>query len=88
VAATVITGIYVPSFEALAHFADWWTYSNCKMWGPVPWYIIVGEALIGLGLTPLVNFVMKGPQMWRAIVAGAVAGLWIWGAYFLAMLAT
>jgi hypothetical protein len=88
VAATVITGIYVPSFEALAHFADWWTYSNCKMWGPVPWYIIVGEALIGLSLTPLVNFVMKGPQMWRAIVAGAVAGLWIWGAYFLAMLAT
>jgi hypothetical protein len=86
--ATLLTGLYVPVFEALAHYADWWTYSGCAMWGPVPWYIIVGEALIGLSLTPLVSIVMDGKSPLRSAVAGVAAGLWIWVAYFVAMLVT
>lgn len=84
--ATVVSGIYVPVFEALAHYAGWWTYSGCNRWGVVPWYIIVGEALIGASLTPLVTGVVAaGSGIVGWVVRGAVAGLWIWGAYFIAL---
>ncbi|HEX2733517.1 MAG TPA: hypothetical protein VHM70_18025 [Polyangiaceae bacterium] len=84
-AATVVSGIYVPVFEALAHYADWWTYTDCKMIGPVPYYIIIGEALVGLSLTPLVNVAIKGRSLWPALGAGVVAGIWIGVAYFIGM---
>lgn len=84
-ASTLITGVYVPTYEALAHYAGWWTYSGCSMWGPVPWYIIVGEALIGLSLVPLVGIVLDTKSIWRTILAGVTAGLWIGVAYFIAM---
>lgn len=84
--ATVVCGIYVPVFEMLAHYAGWWTYDNCRRWGVVPWYIIVGEALIGASLTPLVAGVV-GPKSGLVgwVVRGVIAGLWIWGAYFIAL---
>ncbi|MBK7857764.1 MAG: hypothetical protein IPJ65_03870 [Archangiaceae bacterium] len=84
-AATAITGVYVPVYEALAHYAGWWTYSGCPMWGVVPWYIIIGEALIGAALCPLVMGVVHRSSRWVAAAAGVVAGLWIWAAYFIAM---
>jgi hypothetical protein len=84
--ATVVTGIYVPTFEMLAHYAGWWTYDNCRRWGAVPWYIIVGEALIGASLTPLVaGVVAKQSSLLSWVVRGVIAGLWIWVAYFLAL---
>ncbi len=85
VVATAVTGIYVPTFEALAHAAGWWTYSNCRMLGVVPWYIIVGEALVGLSLTPLVALVLVRQQVLAWVGAGVVAGLWIWASYFIAL---
>jgi hypothetical protein len=84
-AATVVTGVYVPVFEGLAHYAGWWTYSDCRMWGPVPWYIIIGEALVGLSLTPLVKHVLAGSGIKVAFVSGLGAGLWIWAAYAVGM---
>jgi hypothetical protein len=84
--ATAVSGIYVPAFEGLAHYAGWWTYRDCNRWGVVPWYIIVGEALIGAALTPLVTGVVglkDGPLSW--VLRGVLAGLWIWGAYFIAL---
>jgi hypothetical protein len=87
VAATLVSGVYVPVFEALAHYAGWWVYKDCPMWGPVPYYIIIGEALIGLALTPALVFVLAG-KMWRAVVAGAAMGLWIGVAYLIGMVVT
>lgn len=84
-ASMVITGIYVPVYEALAHYAGWWTYSGCPMWGVVPWYIIIGEALVGALLTPLVKRVIEGRGLLVAAGCGVIAGLWIWAAYFIGM---
>lgn len=85
--STVVSGLYVPTFEGLAHYAGWWTYSNCNMlFGVVPWYIIVGEALIG-GAMPLLvtGVVAKTSTVWGWVVRGIIGGLWIWGAYFIAL---
>lgn len=84
--AAVVSGLYVPTFEALAHWAGWWTYDNCHRLGVVPWYIIVGEALIGGAMPLLVTGVVaptSGPLGW--VGRGVLAGLWIWVAYFLAL---
>lgn len=83
-AATLVSGVYVPSFEALAHYAGWWVYKDCSMWGAVPYYIIIGEALIGTALVPALVFVLAG-KMWRAVVAGAAMGFWIGVAYAIGM---
>ncbi|MBX7117319.1 MAG: hypothetical protein K1X64_23595 [Myxococcaceae bacterium] len=86
IVATVVSGIYVPTFEGLAHYAGWWTYDNCARWGVVPWYIIVGEALIGGAMPLLVSGVIApiaGLLGW--VARGVVAGLWIWAAYFIAL---
>jgi hypothetical protein len=84
--ATVVTGIYVPFFEMLAHYAGWWTYDNCRRWGVVPWYIIVGEALVGASLTPLVaGVVARNSTLLGWIVRGVIAGLWIGLSYFIAL---
>jgi hypothetical protein len=86
--ATLVTGLYVPVFEALAHYAGWWTYSGCPMLGVVPWYIIVGEALVGALLTLLVTRALQSRSIWGSVGLGAVAGVWIWVAYYIAMLVT
>lgn len=84
--SAVVSGLYVPTFEALAHFAGWWTYDRCARLGVVPWYIIVGEALIGAAMPLLVSGVVAPVSslvgwVWR----GVVAGLWIWVSYFIAL---
>lgn len=84
--AAVVSGLYVPTFEALAHFAGWWTYDHCNRLGVVPWYIIVGEALIGAAMPLLVSGVVaarSGIIGW--VIRGIAAGLWIWVAYFIAL---
>lgn len=84
--ATVVSGLYVPTFEALAHYAGWWTYDHCHLLGVVPWYIIVGEALIGLAMTPLVTGVVsKSSTLLGWVVRGALAGACIWVAYAIAL---
>lgn len=86
VVATVVSGLYVPTFEALAHYAGWWTYSNCHRLGVVPWYIIVGEALIGAAMPLLVTQVVaQKSTLGSWIGRGVIAGLWIWVAYFIAL---
>ncbi|MBL8954008.1 MAG: hypothetical protein JNK82_24740 [Myxococcaceae bacterium] len=86
--STVVTGIYVPIYEGLAHYAGWWTYTGVPMLGVVPWYIIIGEALVGAVMTPLVMFVLDERGLVAAAFAGVAAGLWIWAAYFIAMVLT
>lgn len=84
--AAVVSGLYVPTFEALAHYAGWWTYDNCALLGVVPWYIIVGEALIGFAMPLLVSGVVAlGSGFIGWVVRGIAAGLWIWVAYFIAL---
>ncbi len=86
--STVVTGIYVPVYEGLAHYARWWTYSGVPMLSVVPWYIIIGEALVGAAMTPLVMFLIDRKSMLSAAAAGVAAGLCIWAAYFIGMVLT
>jgi hypothetical protein len=81
----VVAGIYVPTFEALAHYADWWSYSSCPMWGVVPWYIIIGEALVGAAMVPLVTVCVQRQGMAWSAGAGILAGLLIPLAYKIGM---
>jgi hypothetical protein len=84
--AAVVSGLYVPTFEALAHYAGWWTYDNCNLLGVVPWYIIVGEAFVGGAMPLLVAGVVKsGSGLVGWVVRGVLAGLWIGVAYFIAL---
>ncbi len=84
--AAVVSGLYVPTFEALAHGAGWWTYDNCNRLGVVPWYIIVGETLVGALMPLLVSgVVVKASGLVSWVLRGVAAGLWIWAAYFIAL---
>lgn len=87
--SAAVSAVYVPTFEALAHFAGWWTYDRCRRLGVVPWYIILGEGLIG-ALMPILVADVVGPKSgfggW--VLRGVVAGLWIWAAYFIALSVT
>lgn len=86
VVAAIVSGLYVPTFEALAHYAGWWAYSNCNRLGVVPWYIILGEALIG-GVMPLLvtGVVKQHSGFFGWVVRGVLAGVWIWVAYFISL---
>jgi hypothetical protein len=84
--AALVSGLYVPTFEALAHSAGWWTYDNCNRLGVVPWYIIVGEALIGAAMPVLVSGVVRtGSGFVGWALRGVIAGVWIGVAYFIAL---
>lgn len=50
----------------------------------VPWYILLGEALIGAGMPPLIAFVASHQQWWKWILAGVAGGAWIGVSYFIA----
>src|SRR4030095_1213166 len=50
----VIGAINIPTYESLAKFADWWIYQGTPMIFHTPYYVILGEALIGLALPLLV----------------------------------
>ncbi|MDH4261452.1 MAG: hypothetical protein OEV78_00245 [Spirochaetia bacterium] len=81
--AAVVMGVYVPSYEALANFANWWLYKNAPMLGSVPWFIILGEFLTALPLTIIGIQIFKRGVFFAAF-SGALGGVWIWCAYAIA----
>lgn len=79
----VIGAVNIPLYEQWARGAGWWQYRNASMLGNTPLYIIGGEFLIALTLPALLSLVEK--SSWRVgMAAGALQGLWIWGAYRIA----
>jgi len=81
--AAIVMGIYVPTYEGLAYYANWWLYKDAPALGPVPWFIILGEFLIALPLAFFGLFITKRHILF-AVLAGILEGLWIWGAYAIA----
>ena len=81
-ALTALLGaVNIPFYEEMAFHAHWWRYTNCRMLGHTPLYIIVAELIIGLTLGPLAGWAMRTTSTWRdAGLAGLVGGLsTIWG---------
>lgn len=75
-AMALISGLYIPGFEAIAAKADWWYYQNVPMlFGLAPWFVIVGEALLALPL-PMFSRWLAQKGSWKlALGLGAVEGI-------------
>ena len=83
-ATATLAGITIPLYESLAKFAQWWIYQDTPMILNAPYYIILGEFLLGL---PLVWLGLRLGERFRpglAVALGIVEGLIIWAAYYLA----
>ena len=78
-----ICGINIPLYEHLAKDAGWWYYELTPMIYAAPYYIILGEALIGLPLVAIAGALqMKNYR--RSVLFGVLSGLSILVAYMIA----
>ncbi len=81
---TLVGGILVPFTEFLAHLAGTWIYRDCPMlFGSVPYYVILAEALIFMPLAPMVVAGIKRGWLAMAIL-GIVEGIWAFIATWIA----
>ncbi|MEM9595529.1 MAG: hypothetical protein AAGD06_14745 [Acidobacteriota bacterium] len=83
ITVAAVSGINIPLYEQFAKMADWWIYQNTPMIFSAPWYIIVGEALLGLPLVWLGIRVARASPA-AAVAWGVVQGLVILVAYVIA----
>jgi hypothetical protein len=78
---TVLTGIYIPAYEYIAHASGWWSYRDTPMlFDVVPIYIVLGEALVGVPLV-WVGTRLEQVTAARAALLGCAVGLLIFVAY-------
>jgi hypothetical protein len=75
VVSTLLGGTNIPMYEALARRADWWYYQDVPMIIGAPYYVILGEAFIGLALPFLVKPLAARTVAW-SVWLGLALGLW------------
>ena len=73
----VTGGLNGPTYEFLAQYADWWSYTNCWLVAGVPVFVIASEAAIGAVL-PLVSSQALRRSTPVACAVGAVLGVFMW----------
>lgn len=76
----LLGAINIPFYEEMARRIHWWQYSGCRMVSFTPWYIILGEFGIAVGLALLARTLLQGSWQ-RAIVAGIAGGAVIFACY-------
>ena len=76
-AMALISGMYIPGFEALAAKADWWHYQNVPMLMGAPAFVILGEALLALPL-PWMCVTLARRNFGVALGLGVLEGLIVW----------
>lgn len=81
--AAVLGGTNIPIYEMLARDAHWWYYQNVPMIMGAPYYVILGEAIIGLALPFIVRPLAAKPWPW-SLPLGIVLGLWTWASAVIA----
>ena len=79
----VIGSINIPFYEEMALKTKWWSYSNCSMLLHTPYYIILGEFLIVLGVVLFARRI-KPSQVGLTVFNGILGGLWIFVSYAVA----
>lgn len=85
VAMAVLSGLYIPGFEAIAARAQWWHYEHVRMlFGLAPVFVVLGEALLALPL-PWMCVAMARRSPWVALGLGVVEGLIVWATTALAL---
>lgn len=75
VVSTVLGGTNIPIYEALARRAEWWHYQDVPMIIGAPYYVILGEAFIGLALPFIVTPLATRPVIW-SLGLGLALGAW------------
>lgn len=73
-AMAVVSGLYIPGFEALAAKANWWHYQNVPFWFGAPAFVVVSEALLALPLPWMTTFLARR-SVAVAVALGTVEGL-------------
>jgi hypothetical protein len=76
----LIGAVNIPFYEEMALRVRWWRYANCRMLFHTPYYIIVGEFLIAIGIGDLARSTRSG-RWSRTLSAGVLAGLAIFACY-------
>jgi len=75
VVSTLLGGTNIPIYEALARRANWWYYQDVPMFIGAPYYVILGEAFIGLALPFIVRPLPTRSLMW-SVLLGLALGAW------------
>lgn len=80
--AGLIGAVNIPFYEEMALQTNWWVYRDCRMFLHTPYYIILGEFLIVLGIVALAR---RLPPLRRTktIFFGIIGGLIIFASYAL-----
>ena len=79
----VTGGLNGPTYEFLAQYANWWTYTNCWLVAGVPVFVIASEAAIGASL-PLVASQALRRSLPAAGAIGGLLGVFMWASAELA----
>jgi hypothetical protein len=72
--ATILGGTNIPTYEALARSAHWWYYQHVPMIVGAPYYVILGEAFIGLALPFIVKPLAVRGFGWSVVLGMALGG--------------
>jgi hypothetical protein len=75
VVSTLLGGTNIPVYEALARRASWWYYQDVPMIIGAPYYVILGEAFIGLALPFIVKPLATRSPI-SSIWLGLALGVW------------
>lgn len=73
-AMALVSGLYIPGFEALAAKADWWHYQHVPFLLGAPAFVVLGEALLALPL-PWMCVALARRGFAVALGLGVVEGL-------------
>jgi uncharacterized protein DUF6989 len=73
--STLLGGTNIPMYEALARRADWWHYQDVPMILGAPYYVILGEAFIGLAL-PFIVKPLANRSVISSVWLGLALGVW------------
>lgn len=88
VVVALVCGVNIPLYEHLAKGADWWFYQDTPMIFAAPYYIIVGEMILGAPLVWIAGVIDRKMEQGRALgwglPLGVAEGLIIFVAYFVA----
>lgn len=81
----LISGLYIPGFEAIAAKAFWWHYEGVPMlFGLAPTFVVLGEALLALPL-PWFSVTVARRGVTTAIALGVLEGLIVWATSAIAL---
>ncbi len=85
IALAVMSGLYIPLFEAVAAKALWWHYEKVPMlFGLAPTFVVLSEALLALPLPWMSARLVRDGLRW-AVFLGVVEGLFLWAVSALAL---